>query len=343
MPATRRIFISEYLTSGSWPEPEIEGSLAKEGSEMVQGLIADFLKVPECEVVTTWDARLGNFPIRDNHLTVCVVRDRGEFIATRELLLQRATHSLVIAPEFQGILAGEICNRPGIVALNCSREATELCADKLRLAEILLSHGIRTIETAPFEIRQFSEARLKWLPSVIKPRDGAGSQFTYGVGSNFDPAVVSALDDAANSGFEFIQQPYYRGRALSMAATVNPISGAVTALPLAEQLLSDDGRFHYLGSRIGDLRGTAVEQSAERLIRQCCAIIPGLSGYVGFDLIELADNPKELVLVEINPRLTTSYLAYRQLTAASLASVLLSGGDVNFRPGRVEYQVLSKN
>jgi predicted ATP-grasp superfamily ATP-dependent carboligase len=52
-------------------------------------------------------------------------------------------------------------------------------------------------------------------------------------------------------------------------------------------------------------------------------VLPGLDGYVGFDLIVPAKSPDHPLLVEVNPRLTTSYLGYRALAAENLAERLL--------------------
>ncbi|MCS7313155.1 MAG: ATP-grasp domain-containing protein, partial [Acidobacteria bacterium] len=54
---------------------------------------------------------------------------------------------------------------------------------------------------------------------------------------------------------------------------------------------------------------------AEAAIRQ----VPGLRGYVGVDLV-LADG--EAWLIEINPRLTTSYIGLRRVIACNLAQAI---------------------
>ncbi|MCH7688058.1 MAG: ATP-grasp domain-containing protein [Planctomycetes bacterium] len=58
-------------------------------------------------------------------------------------------------------------------------------------------------------------------------------------------------------------------------------------------------------------------------MRQACECIEGLNGYVGFDLILQKTNKDQPVIVEINPRLTTSYLGYRELMDENLAERML--------------------
>ncbi|MCA9116378.1 MAG: ATP-grasp domain-containing protein, partial [Planctomycetaceae bacterium] len=82
------------------------------------------------------------------------------------------------------------------------------------------------------------------------------------------------------------------------------------------------------------------------LVRRAVAAVPGLAGYVGFDLLLLSGTAQwsepSLVLVEINPRVTTAWLGYRQLTSsrAQLAGMLagvLPGQLPDWQPGPVGF------
>jgi predicted ATP-grasp superfamily ATP-dependent carboligase len=67
----------------------------------------------------------------------------------------------------------------------------------------------------------------------------------------------------------------------------------------------------------------------------------GLCGYVGVDLIIPESMPRQPVVVEINPRLTTSYLGYRALAESNLAEWLLIPArfdrTIRWRTGAVEF------
>jgi predicted ATP-grasp superfamily ATP-dependent carboligase len=87
----------------------------------------------------------------------------------------------------------------------------------------------------------------------------------------------------------------------------------------ARQNLSRDNRFRYLGGSL-----PLPEISASRAIAlalQAVAGIDGLRGYVGVDLV-LGDDGHDYA-IEINPRLTTSYLGLRQLCEQNLAERIL--------------------
>ncbi len=256
----------------------------------------------------------------------------------------------VIAPEFFGLLESRTHEverlAPGHL-IGCSSDAVRLCADKLALSEFLPTIGVPTIETHSFDPEQ---PVVDWpFPLVIKPRDGAGSTLTFRVDSDEQLTVVASQLRACNEGFTFVQQPFVPGTALSGAALVSrqrpseascatgaarasEASGTgraggtrqdgrtaardssidsgrdVAVLPTGEQCLTDDGRFHYLGC---GFPGAATQHDhllTGQIIRRCCESIPGLGGYVGFDLIATSDGVR---LVEINPRLTTSWATGR--------------------------------
>jgi predicted ATP-grasp superfamily ATP-dependent carboligase len=91
--------------------------------------------------------------------------------------------------------------------------------------------------------------------------------------------------------------------------------------PVAEQRLRRDG-FEYLGGQI-----PAVDIPADlaaQLISRCRVCISGLHGYVGFDFLAPEESPEELLLVEINPRLTTSYVGYREASRDNLAAWIMN-------------------
>ena len=85
-------------------------------------------------------------------------------------------------------------------------------------------------------------------PCVLKPRHGAGSQATFLVRDQAE--LEAALNQAGAEGLadEFVLQPFVPGRPASVAFLLGPCGRRV--LPAAWQLLSADGRFHYLGGEL---------------------------------------------------------------------------------------------
>jgi tyramine---L-glutamate ligase len=149
--------------------------------------------------------------------------------------------------------------------------------------------------------------------SLLSPR---------GRGAGGEGASVPGCDIAHHHS-ERIVQPFVPGRALSTAVLIDSRDGRIDVLPLGEQRLTNDGRFGYRGGRIPavDLAPTLATAVVD-LVGEVCRTLPGLSGWVGFDLIVSSQAP-HVRIVEVNPRLTTSYVGYRRLTGANLAARML--------------------
>jgi predicted ATP-grasp superfamily ATP-dependent carboligase len=95
--------------------------------------------------------------------------------------------------------------------------------------------------------------------------------------------------------------------------------GAARVLSCNRQRVTiDDGRVRYHGGVVGGLeaRRAAVAPIAARIAKA----IPGLWGYVGVDLI---DSPAGPLVLEINPRLTTSYFGLAAAIGRNPAGMVL--------------------
>ena len=102
--------------------------------------------------------------------------------------------------------------------------------------------------------------------------------------------------------------------------------GHCSRCPLADNDLSDDGRFRYLGGSCP--LEPALDRRARSLAIQTIRSLTGPLGYVGIDLI-LGDDPdgQNDVVIEINPRLTTSYVGLRAIADGNLAAAMLAAAE----------------
>jgi predicted ATP-grasp superfamily ATP-dependent carboligase len=216
--------------------------------------------------------------------------------------------------------------------LGPSREAVELTSDKLALAEHWRAHGVPTPATTEREPTQ-----CEAFPVVWKPRDGAGSTDTFLLRDRFELAKSLASRSPAQS---MILQEFVPGRAASVAFLCGPRQH-VPLVPTF-QTLSEDGRFKYQGGELPI--PPALAERAVALAARAVARVPGLLGYVGVDLVlgAAADGSRDFA-VEINPRLTTSYIGLRALADVNLAPAMLkiaAGEEVTglrWKPARVRF------
>ncbi len=335
------VFVSEYVCGGGWPEDDVPPSLLREGGAMLRAIVEDLSRVPNCHVVTTMDA--GRQPLSAGGVRVVQVRSPQEEQDVFAKLAAESDFCLVIAPELDNILNErcEAARRAGAGRLlNPASNLVRLCSDKLRLFAFLQTQQIPTIPTVLWT--HATASKIDWAPIVIKPRFGAGSQ---GVQTHESAASARrAVPPTCGDGYEsvedgWIAQPLIPGTAVSVGVLCDQNSGATDILPVATQTLSSDGRFRYLGGRIPYERHGADE--VRTIVAQACHTLEDMSGYVGFDLIVPLGRSEQPVLVEINPRLTTSYLGYRHLAIDNLAARLL-GSDIPvtsalWQPGNVVF------
>ena len=297
---------------------------------MLAALIEDIAKIPGCEVVTTWDARLGSCPLHDCEVRL-IKSVRDELPQFRELI-RDSDAVWIIAPETNGELLKRTLQfrlvndteppraSPRRV-LGASDRAVMLASDKLPLATWLRERSIPTPETLPFNPAD-RQSEVRWTgPTIIKRRDGAGSQDMFLVREGFDLWNARHELGRLHEPETFIQQPFIAGKALSVTLLIAGDGSVLEVFPVAEQHFSEDGHFKYRGGRtpadISPESALAVQQLAER----ACRVMPGLTGYIGCDIVLPHDG--EPVLIEINPRLTSSYLGYRQLTDDNIPARLL--------------------
>jgi len=289
-----RIFVYEHLTDGGLPQAAISESMRREGLAMLEGIASDLRRLPGVEV-----ARLGEH--------------RGSF----DRLALESDGVLVIAPELDGVLS-RLSRRvldAGGRLLGSAPEPIDAACDKLELARRLAERRVPCLPTEAYEPGRIPGCGF---PAVIKPRRGAGS-----TGVRLVRAPEDLLGAAGESGAELIATQLREG----IAASVLLIAGPRGILPLraGEQVLSDDGAFRYLGGRIP--LSPRLEARAKRLALRAASSIPGLLGFAGVDLVldpTGEDSPGDCV-VEVNARLTTSYVGLRALAATNLAEHWLRG------------------
>ncbi len=310
-----QIFVSEYLTSGLCDNEQLSATLLHEGTAMLQAVLEDVNRIPDCKTITTLDHRIANnlTIAGEYHLAHSPLQAETDF----HKLVNQADAVFVIAPETNGILKQQkqIVDATKEKWLGCSTSAIELCADKLALANHLQTNNIPTIPTS--SLNWETNDLTNEFPIVIKPRDGAGSENMFLIKNHSDWLHTKKLINHTNQATSFIWQPYIAGTVVSIAMLANESQ----LFPLALQQISDDGRFQYQGGVIPFL--SAQSEAISSLVNNASATIEGLNGYVGFDIILPANKSDQPIIVEINPRLTTSYIGYQALTDENLMEHIL--------------------
>lgn len=333
------IFIYEHITAGGLAAGDCDktpdGSLSSEGAAMLTAICEDFSRVPNLRVHTIQEYPKLIVPrrIAANHL----VRDTVEFWDHFRLLASNCDWTLLIAPEFDGILlslALEVAAVGGRL-LGPDAAVIELATDKQALTERLLACGV----AAPIgrRIRPGESLPADFpYPAVLKPNDGAGSIGVRRVSGPLDRIEFTSLE---LRGRPLRLEAFQPGLAASVAVLCGPRQRCV--LPACYQRLSDDGRFEYLGGRVPI--EPPLARRAELLAAAAVECLPQPRGYLGVDLVlgDAADGSGDVV-IEVNPRLTTSYVGLRRLVEKNLAAAMLDlaagrNVDLSFRRVTVEF------
>jgi predicted ATP-grasp superfamily ATP-dependent carboligase len=329
-----RIFIYEFICAGGLG-PDGPASLRREGWGMLAAIVADFQRLPGIEVVTLLDETLphdaGDVSAEGSRIRQNAGLARGstrilanaatktssaeEWRRFREIA-SRCDFTLVIAPEFDDLLEARskaVLDAGGRL-LGSLPEAIRLTADKLACANFWKGRGVRHPRTEMLDPLNFAAFPGPW---VMKPRFGAGSQATFLIRNRDDELRTWSAAFHEYPEGEFIVQVYVRGQPASVALLIGPTQ-TIPLLP-ARQHLSRDGRFRYEGGSLP--LPTPLAERAIALALKAVAGIDGLRGYAGVDLV-LGDAGDDYV-IEINPRLTTSYLGLRRLCQQNLAESIL--------------------
>jgi len=312
------VLLYEFLTSGGlWAEPlpaDVRASLAREGIAMLTALASDFGRIPGCRTVLLVDARSPEISLPN-----CVIVEVASSADEKKFLVSwsgQADGTVLIAPETGGLLARRTrwIEAAGSPLLGCGSELVELTADKQRTCEFLRGCGL------PIPTGQSLRPGDPWpeglvYPQVLKPRDGAGSQQTYLLSTEAGARSVWASFQGPARVEEFCP---------GLAASVSVLAGPAAVVPLlpGQQLQSSDGRFSYLGGEMP--LSPDLAERAQRLAQRAVEALPDPRGYLGVDLV-LGPDPSgsQDRVVEINPRLTTSYVGLRAACADNLAELWL--------------------
>jgi predicted ATP-grasp superfamily ATP-dependent carboligase len=309
-----QVFVYESLTGGgSLAEPSAlssSPSLLQEGHAMLRALVLDFSRQPGVEVVTMVDRRLRrrvSVPARS-----CPIADAREHDRALRRLAGESAMTLAVAPEIDG----DLCRVTRLLESTTTRllgpgsACVRLGSDKTATADLLASRGVPVPPGCTLYHGQRLPPAFDY-PAVLKPLRGAGSQSICLIPDRW------TAQSAAPMARPMRLERFCPGLACSVVALCQ--GGRIWTLPPFEQLLSRDGEFRYLGGRL--LVDPILAGRARRLAAAAVSALPCPAGYLGVDLV-LGDAVD--YVIEVNPRVTTSYIGLREIALTNLAGALLA-------------------
>jgi hypothetical protein len=317
-----KVFVFEHLAGGihAHDAAMLEPALLRQGGAMLQSAAQDFREIG-AEVVTMMHGRA----VCDMAgVQVHPVDEGSDIDVMFDELAAAADSVLVIAPESEGILEGWLkrVDGAGGISLGSSSDAAALCGDKLKFAHHL---NVVNILTPPTMLLTDSTDELEY-PIVVKPRDGAGCEDTFLMRG---PEDLDRLPPGEN----WIVQPFVNGIDVSCSLMVHGMD--VKAMPPGRQYIQGDSLMRYCGGSVG-LEDELATRAMELAIN-AVSWVPGLHGYIGVDIV-LGSSAATDRVIEINPRLTLSYIALKELCQTSMAAAMLDpDAPLNWRDDTIRF------
>lgn len=307
------IFVCEFITAGGLNHHVLPQSLLEQGEAMRDALLKDLFDLPY-QIITAVDVRL----TKPNDCHACyVIRAEDDVWQRWAEIMNSADAVWLIAPETDGDLAKltELALQQHKTILGCGLHAINVCSSKLATYQVLYSAGVATVDT--FTYAEWPKtAGVSWL---AKPDDGAGCEQTV----CFD-APTSLLQWLSQyQCYEtHVIQPYIVGKASSISCAMH--QGKAEVLSCNQQLIViQNNQLKYQGCVVNGMR--QYWDKFVILANQIAQLLPDLTGYVGIDVIVSDNQQKEAItVIEINPRLTTSYIALREATGYNTAELIIN-------------------
>ncbi|MGI9177176.1 MAG: ATP-grasp domain-containing protein [Pirellulales bacterium] len=319
-----RLVIHEWCCSGGLAGPEARHvirdgddieALASEGRAMFLAALTDAVADGGFEVVALVDeARRIDLP--DGILRRAV--PPGDELAVLVEESQRADATLVIAPETAGMLAHRVAavRAAGGTVVAPSSRFIQIASDKQTTIDALAAAGVAVPAGRSLAA---GEAWPRWfhLPAVRKHRASVGCDELLVVGAGDAPpppvAVPTRLEACAV------------GMPVGVSCILGP--AGVQPLPPMRQRLTAGSRPRYLGGEplVEPTRRSRARRLAVRAVAALAAAAGGTqAGWAGVDMIlGPRDDGLDDRVLEVNPRLTTSFVGLTATAPRSLVRAIV--------------------
>lgn len=322
-----RILVYEYFAGGGLDNDPSSLSILCEGLEMLRNLISDFKFVGH-SVITILDSKIINIDFSQTNADQIIEISRFEELY--DIINEFSSNidaAYIIAPETNGILQKilKIIKNSGIITLNCNITGIDKVCNKIKLYNYLKKIRIKTPKSIDFttfdklsDIKTVIRKNFNY-PIIIKPSKGISCEGVSIVhnGKKLKKAIANIKKRAYSN--EVIAQELING--INVSICLLSSDNKARAISLNKQNLTiaePDNISEYKGGIVPF--ESPLKKKAFALAEKTINSIEDLKGFIGIDLI-LTNN--DVVVIEINPRLTTSYIGLRKVTNINLAKTLI--------------------
>ncbi|MFM9059719.1 MAG: ATP-grasp domain-containing protein [Planctomycetaceae bacterium] len=309
-----RVVLCEWCMSGGLAGAD--ASIAREGRMMLEALAADAAKDAALDVTVLVEAgRALDLPA----LTRLLAVPAGGAAAAIVAAARDADWTVVVAPETDGILAGVVraVRAAGGRVLAPDDRVIDVASDKQATVDALAARGLPVPAGRALAAGEPLPAGFH-LPAVRKARAGCGG----------DGLEILAARDAPPASMPTRVEALTEGTPVGVSCLCG--SSTPIVLPPMRQRFTAGTAPRYQGSDL--LAGAGPIARATALARHAATALGATAGWLGVDMIlgERPDGRDDRVL-EVNPRVTTSFVGLSRLFASSLVAAMIeaaTGTDV---------------
>lgn len=344
--------IFEYASGGGFQGRRIPQGILCEGYSMLKTAAEDF-HAAGYTVRCLLDSQLGSLRSDLAAVDDIIEVSPDSSSSVQDVFaktLHRSELSLVIAPETGGVLSSLIRLAEGSpsTSLNAASQAVDAASDKALLSELLRRNGIAVPETRCLStddsLAKVIDTYLGFSGSdvVVKPVDGVSCESVSLVSSRAEMNAAFKNLYANRSVRRFIVQRFVEGLSASVSLISNGREARPVALNLQRVSLNPpSARASSYNGGLTPLHHPDAEKALQ-VAQRAVQMFKGLRGYVGVDLVLSPNGP---VVLEVNPRLTVSYVGLRQVLKQGLAEPMVMAALSGVLPASFEttgFSVFSK-
>lgn len=305
-----RILVFEFLTSGGvadlHPLSESDLTFLHQGHMMHHAVCQDLLELGH-EIVTPVDQSV-ELPI-PSRVTQIAIQNKSEVDQALLAAADNADRVLIIAPESDGTLEHyvSLLQSHSSKFISPQLDFVQLTSDKWKCHQWLTDHGVPCPQTELLSNEhQVATLPDSFFPCVAKPVSGAGSEHVR---------LVKTRNGFGPIESPVLLQEFCEGIAASVSV-VSSLKGEPIILEPGRQIFDTEPFGRHLKTEFPldrTLRKRAID-----LAKKTADALPRTSGYFGIDIV-LAEVSSDDVVIEVNPRLTTSYSFLRDWSGENVA------------------------
>jgi predicted ATP-grasp superfamily ATP-dependent carboligase len=320
-----KLLIYEHISGGGCAGEEISPSFLSEGFGMLRTIMSD-LKTESHKIITTIDSRLKYFNAFLDCDEISTVSSQSELRKIFKKTSKMVDAFYIIAPESNNILEEKIneLKDNGAASLNSEVNAIRKASNKMQVYKKLKENNISTPKTIKVKIKEDRKLIKKFLedfnfPLIVKPLEGVSCCGLSIVKSKSEIEGAIRKISREAYGRYFLAQEYVPGIPIS----VSLISTGREVLPITVNkqnivLKPPSTPSTYLGGLTPF--NSAWSETAFQIAQKTVKLIDGLKGYIGVDMILGSSGP---MVVDINPRLTTSYVGLSKVADFNPAQAII--------------------